>query len=430
MADVAIFLGAGTAQVGGQSFVVAPGAAGAVRLADGPELRPLSFGERGALTRAALAAPVPARELSQGILAVSRSGDAAHPAAAALALHLAGAGSTEVGFAAAQSLLARHLGWSAEDVTNAPAAEVDALAAEWQTSLLAGPSGWTRIVFEAPGAGDSDDPDDVALSLAENLLQRARAGLDPEVLPAVSGAPQGAGPSTGVSGQVPARAAYPAMPDPAIAPDPTGAGDGDAAMMARTTPFAGDAPTPQDQAPSPDVTDEPRAVAPLPGQQPPAAQGGQAPRGQADATGPRAAWPVQDPVPPAPDLRQQPGHPSDGLRAPAASDTRAPVPTPDIWARRPVSAARLSQAQGGTPVPASGPAMHAFAGWFDEALAEADRNEPDRPEAAPWVWAGRAPRDVPVPDLPETRTLASAADPTEALAEALHLAADLRGIAR
>lgn len=431
MADVAIFPGSGSARVAGRSFAIAAGAAGTVRLADGPELRPLSFGERSALTRAARTAAAPAEELVQGVLAVSRSGDATHPAAAAIALHLAGAGGTELGFAAAQSLLARQLGWSADDVMQAPAAEIDALAADWHSSLQTGPSGWTRLVFGAPEPDQANDPEAVALSLAQDLLRRGAAGIDPDSLPPLSGLAPRSREARNLSGRTPVGA--PDLHERAAGLEKDSMSSGDAASNSLLTPPVENEAVARQTAPLQPPLEEPQSPAGfLPGQtdaRPTRAEG------SARRTGPHAdrpdqslMWTVSAPVKPAP----QPESRAEPSTAALVGTGFLPSPAPadqDIWARQPLPLPLARRSR--MAVSASGVQTEprAFSGWFDDAPAEIDSDRPDLPQPAPWVWSGAVASDTSAPELPHIQPLPAYDDTSDALAEALHLAADLRGIA-
>lgn len=84
----------------------------------------------------------------------------------------------------------------------------------------------------------------------------------------------------------------------------------------------------------------------------------------------------------------------------------------------------------GRTEPAQDPARpNAFAGWFDTPATDPIPDRTSGPTASGWVWDRADARAAPVPDLPEAAPIADPVDATDALADALHLAADLRGIA-
>ena len=117
---------------------------------------------------------------------------------------------------------------------------------------------------------------------------------------------------------------------------------------------------------------------------------------------------------------------------PAADRAAAPIPaSDDIWAPRPQLAARAAlRARRPSAPPVASPGPQPFAGWFDDAVPAPGPLAQDRPTPAGWVWGKTSHRPAPHPDLPGTEALSDSSDTVEALAEALHLAADLRGIAR
>ena len=420
MSGVQILIGAGVARVAGTSWPIAPAGDGALRLHDGPSLRPLRFGERSGLCRTALAAEDPALELAAAVLAVATLGAAvAHPAAAAIALHLAGAGGSETGFAMTQSLLARQLGWSPADVAAAPAQEVDVLADRWATAMQGTPSDWTRIVFSASaGHDDAGDADSLARSLADGLLRRAGAGIDPADPPPVDGA------TASPSGH-PAQASPPRVA-PSDRDAPQGAGPDD--------------PLRRNVAPTLPAAQAARAAAQ------PVAQAGRGPRhGAGDTTRP-AVFPSADarqgtsrthprrPVTPATGSAEPLWPPQRDLSASAAHTPLTERAGPDPWAIAPAARRGRESAQAPRrPMAASPGPVASFSGWFDDvpgAAVTADHPAASAPPPpAPWVWARTARGTAPLADHPETAPSATRDDPVAALADALHLACDIRGIA-
>lgn len=428
MRGVRLLLGEGRAEVAGQSHAIAPGPDGAVQLADGPTLRPLRFGERARLTRSALGAAVPEEDLSKAVLASSGGGD--HPAAAAIALHLAGAGGSDLGFATAQSLLARQLGWTQSDIAEAPASDVDALADQWHRALQTERSGWTKMVFASAQDEPGEDPDAVALSLARDLLSRAEAALDPDQMAAAALIPM---PGTGEQQM---RVAGTALP--------TATGENAVVIRSATSepaPVSRQAETQQDPAHTPPQAEDGRrghgtaTSVPMPSS---AAQDDAAASGQLD---PRRTGTGRDAVlaPHASDadasidtpggLPPQRGEANqpESNNPPPATTTPPPIAT-GIWRPRAPLAERPPLA--GRTEPADDPAHPAaFAGWFD---APATQPLPYRDSSLAhngWIWDRTEKRTTPTPNLPETASIADPVDATDALADALHLAADLRGIA-
>lgn len=430
MSGVAILLGQGRALVAGQSVGIAPvGRDGALRLMpDGPVLRPLKFGERARLARAALVSDPPEDELVQSVLAVASDNDAkAHPLAAALALHMAGAGSASVGFAAAQSMLARQLGWSQFDLDAASASDVDALAETWQKSLEIVDNGWTKFVFDGAEEDTEADKDAqaLALTLAGDLLSRATVGIDPSALPAVFGPPSH---------------------DVQVVTDPNRQTN---RLMASATPLPG--PEQKGAEASANPTPHP------------------SPRG--DQTGDLAASETPVFAPKTNAMKKVSGNPTPlagpmtGVAATAGDPTPMPGPaatvaanaTPHltprlsqdsaqmsaiaahglmphdimaagVWAKRqPLSAKAYAPSRSTATATTHAPSMSVFGGWFDDAPLP-HVTLPGAPTPMPWVWARAEVAQAPVPNLPEAQSTLSVDDATDAIAEALHLMADLRGI--
>ncbi|WP_134681104.1 hypothetical protein [Paracoccus ravus] len=417
MTGIAILLGLGEARLADRSFAIAPGAGdGALRLLpDGPELRMLRFGERGRLARDALRAAAPEAELAQAALRLATVAPGRHPAAAALALHLAGAGAERIGFVLAQSLVARHLGWSPAAISEAVAAEIDLLAGEWHRSTQSAPGGWTRVVFEAAPAGGEESLDSLAESLARDLLTRAMMGTETEALSAIS---------------VAAARRNPEDPHPAA--NARGVPSGPRRRAGLTLPDRARADAPSDAPPQP--LSDPRTDAT------PAAAHRAASRHSLCAA-PQGRGAGSPDLPPAqgsadarlPSAQAQSPVGSEDPAAATARRGRDALPQMARAAFFDMTDRLPGKAAGGRGFAESSAAMPmppAFANWF---------SAPPRPEVpaaaevarpSPWVWNNPEPPPAHLAPMPApTLALPPASDPLDALAEALHLAADLRGIA-
>ncbi len=220
MARVDVRPGEGIARIAGRSIPIAVEGAG-LRLLESPglALRPLRFGERARLTRAFAAdgpaGPVgrdPRTALAEAVLRAAADEAPVPPAlalvASILALHLAGADSGAPGFAEEAGVLGRRVGWSPRELADADAAEVDALAvaygeAEREAGAVADSDGWISLALDGPtGAARARIPDlqsleEVRDDLAGDLLRRARAIPDLTVVPAAVPRPEASSPAPG-----------------------------------------------------------------------------------------------------------------------------------------------------------------------------------------------------------------------------------------
>jgi len=194
---------AGHVRVGGATFPGGPRPDGRIavlgarvrrlRLGERDELVALACGLRGTDPVAALASWVLAAAVSvdgsagtDGLDGLDGLDDERAAALAAVALHLAGAGRD--GALARTRLLASHGAGAAHDLA---AADADALADELAHALTHGTGtapddGWTRIELAVAPAGrtatpDSQTPAAVRDRLASALLDRAHAPLDPDL---------------------------------------------------------------------------------------------------------------------------------------------------------------------------------------------------------------------------------------------------------
>lgn len=426
MSGVAILFGQGQARVAGQSYDIAPGAGdGAVRLLpDGPELRPLRFGERARLARSALRAEHPAEELAQAVLGLAQKGQGSHPAGAAIALHLAGAGASDVGFAAAQSLLARQLGWTQSDVAEAPASDVDALADQWQKSMTTVQDGWTKFVFGGPAVEEGETPQAVALSLAEDLLNRASAGLDPALMPPVAEQPI-ATPQPDATSVAPPNAdpQHPAEPVSMTGKSATNAGE---QATASRSPAAN--PTPH---PSPRLA---RSVAPSVAGNPQHITTQSQTVATPSPAEIHAAAPQTAERPDPFEQKASRTHPaaqSGLLQAPGSARPLGRDAAPDsrnIWAPRPPLAEKPQRSKTAKSAEPQAPVtLPPFSGWFDEPR-QAQAHQGTTGAAPAWVW-GPVVTDQPAVPIFDDAAMPPEEDLEDAIARSLHLAADLRGIA-
>jgi hypothetical protein len=176
--------GAGRATVGSETVVVEPSGPGWRVGADGPVVAPISFAQRSTLLREADLAGDTAAELARGVAraAGADQGASGDPVVQSIALHLAGAGRGDLGFGEVWVAVVAHLGGDAAVVAAMAAADADALAetvveqaapeadASWTTLLLAGDD-----AAEHEPAGETVAADAVAVALAADLIDRARA---------------------------------------------------------------------------------------------------------------------------------------------------------------------------------------------------------------------------------------------------------------
>jgi len=204
----------GEARLAGLRVAIVPAGEG-LRLPEaGVTLRALRFGERSRLVRTVAEgenrpgalARVVAEAAGGGEVGAGRGGDLS-VAAVILAMHLAGAGSGAPGFAEEVGLLGRWIGWSPREIDEAEAAEVDALALaygaagrRWSDVAASAEEGWVSFVLdgekEEPEPGDEEPAvglRELRDALARDLLLRARAVPDPEALLGVPPRAPGAG---------------------------------------------------------------------------------------------------------------------------------------------------------------------------------------------------------------------------------------------
>lgn len=170
---------------GRRTPVRAAGEGGRVQLgdADGPVLRPPTFGERSRLVAAALGSPGAATTLAASLVATlcERTGPCDARVQQAVALLLAGAGEDGPPLIEAAALVAR------ATASSLPAVELlEATQVDFYARALAGgdddtDDGWHRVVL-APARGDEETDAEMAASdalvvieLAESLLARGRA---------------------------------------------------------------------------------------------------------------------------------------------------------------------------------------------------------------------------------------------------------------
>ena len=177
--SIILDLGRGFALAGGTTIPVAPAASpGALRVG-GPEgtvLRPLAFLERTRLCREAAALANPGEALamavSQAATVSAGTGEADH--IDVLALYLAGADAEDtVDFSTAVLTLVSVTGTPLAAFAEAPAAEVDRLAADLISAHE--DDGWTAIRFAEADRGEQDLAA-LRRELAQNLLRRLPAG--------------------------------------------------------------------------------------------------------------------------------------------------------------------------------------------------------------------------------------------------------------
>lgn len=443
----------------------------------GVVLRRLGLAERDRLVRLVaglVPGPDDARTLAGLVLAAASApgrplpaGGPSRAAVEAVALHLAGA-ALDGSLARTRLLAARSAGAAADDL---PAADADALAAGLADAVV-DDDGWTRLVLD--GAVErGGTPGDVRDRLAGALLARAAEPLEPALARALLLAPGadvpddaagtggwGTGPSTSAddawshasaahrwSGGAPTGV-------PAVHDDPGGArrapgsdgvdGAGSGApgwsAAAATGPLQpSPAGWPDDAAPGRDAQ-HPAGPAPGPRTAPATAPGpaaGHGPAGtpgsSAVAAGPGAARAV-----PGPPAATRPAARASGVTPSAARPS--PSPGVDRWGA-PVPVVLRGRAGAGVP-PRAGP--HGTT----RVAASRSAVPGGRPGARPVPSGTHAPVDEPTAPPPggtvadrgatrwraTTRPTACDAPGTtpdaEALAAALHRAADLRGLRR
>jgi hypothetical protein len=430
MLGVELRLGSGLVRVGREELPVSPvGTDGSIRLgAEGPVLRPLAFDERSSLVRAASRTAAPVGELTASVARASSGGaSAGEGIIAAVALKLAGAGSCELGFPAVAALLARQMRWSPDMIGAALAAEADAMAESWWRAVVASEDGWTKVVFQKGDGAAGQSPDEIAEILAASLLDRLEAS--PEAMLRLAGI-DGPATETGQNGIGPYR--HRALrDDPAERPNV----DVEAISSEAGAPTRGSGSRPGSE------RSEPLAARP----------GGTARDGSA-ATGESVAPPARETDHVA-SWRQEPSADGPeparawsraGQRAPYrawadlpdASGPEAGVPAASwfvpvggsAWSR---SGQRASGPEAGGPtaswsVPVGGSA------WSRGVLSEDGEASWDDPAVHASTSTGIRAR--PSADRGDSAAVRddrrrTALDPAEAIADALHRAADLRGIA-
>lgn len=175
-APASVRIGDGLAHIGDVALPVSASARG-LELGNGTLLHPVSFGLRSHLVAWS------GELLPEALLAEMLIGEPAGlPALVlqALALHLAGANSGAPGFTATTALIGRLLGWSLADINAGEALEIDRLAAsltpaEGQTDE----DGWTRILFATPGGSTkAKEPlQAICARLAADLRRRSDATI-------------------------------------------------------------------------------------------------------------------------------------------------------------------------------------------------------------------------------------------------------------
>lgn len=410
--------GSGRARVGSVWVDLQPVPAGLQVGAGGPVLAPISLAQRSLLVREATGAGAvgaPAEVARAVAFAAGAGPETAREAVVqALALHLAGAGTTALGFAEVVLCVAARLPGGVASAM--AAAEADTLAQAWRSSDPApeagGGSGWVAIRFGAggddAGAGGDVSPDEVAERLAEDLLQRAAAAL-PADGPGAPAAPADA-------------AAAPSVP----APGASGAGPGGGWRWPAARPRA--TPTPAGAWPRAERSARPGPPGGPPAPEPltPAPAGLAASTGS-PALGPRSAWRSRpgevEPAPEGAGLVPAPAGSSPdggslgrppardrfgGLVGPGASLTAMELPDPGHgagagpWPDRPwPDRPWADRSVPGRGVPSAAPIRRGPEGGYQPA---ADRSGP-----------GNADHDV---------------DIAGAVAAHLHGVADLRGLAR
>jgi hypothetical protein len=163
---------AGEAWFGARCFAIATvGTHGELQLggADGPTLRPITFGERRQIVARARVAAQPRAYLCAGILhaATVKPGLAEHDEQVVLALTLAGGDEAEVPFMQAAAVVTRATGWEDARLAATEALEVD----RWARQLVDSPAseGWIRYVLTADLG---DDLGSFVAELADNMLNR------------------------------------------------------------------------------------------------------------------------------------------------------------------------------------------------------------------------------------------------------------------
>lgn len=154
--------------------IASAGYAGEIRIGgpDGPILRPLEFGERNRIVLRAAGSAKGGSSVCAGIVdaALVKPGKYDPLSVEILALTLAGASLEAPDFVATTLLVARATGWKPAELAETEAAEVDRIAMR-----LAPPpeeAGWNRLLF-APTGGDTLET--LRDELTNNLLARARS---------------------------------------------------------------------------------------------------------------------------------------------------------------------------------------------------------------------------------------------------------------
>lgn len=437
-----IRIGDGFARLGG---VTLPARASARGLEVGSEavLCPLSFGLRGRLVAWS------GENLSRALLAETLSGDAEglDPLALqVLALHLAGANSGAPGFSASAALVARLLGWPLADINAAEALEIDRLAASLAPSMeQAGDEGWTTVVF-APDEGDDGEGEPLealCVRLVEDLRRRADAAIslgEMTILRAAPPAFRAFGDRQAVAGGAPAALDM-ASQAPTVQGEPSdrdGTAPADDLREPPANPWIGKPPTAVpagfDAATASHAPAEETLAQPLSGRGPDAsvwavpevdgdpAFGDQA--GPADDSG-GSGQVSADTTLASPEQAFAPA------LSPLSGTAQRAVPVSDTLPHTLVSAAR-PRALRATPGAHTNPVAP-----FGQARA-AHEASVFWPAATPGPASGEAlvqPFAAAMLDLPAAATpdVPAATEPTtdlDAIADALHAIADLRGVAR
>lgn len=183
-----LHIGDGFARIGGVTLPARASARG-LELGSGAVLQPVSFGLRSRLVAWS------GGGLGEALLAECLQGpaDGLEPLALqALALHLAGADSGAPGFTSAAALVARLMGWPLAAINDAEALEIDRLASSLAPAMdQAADDGWTTVVFSGGPAGNGDDEplDAICARLTADLQRRGAAGISPAEAAILSAAP-------------------------------------------------------------------------------------------------------------------------------------------------------------------------------------------------------------------------------------------------
>lgn len=449
-----LHIGDGVARIGGVTLPARASARG-LELGGDAFLQPLPFGLRSRLVIWS------GGGLGEAVLEESLKGTVEGVeslALQALALHLAGAGSGAPGFASSAALVARLLGWPFADINAAEAQEIDRLSASLAPAMeQGGDDGWTTVLFSG-GTGESDDGeplDAICARLSADLQRRGSEAVSSAEAAILSAAPPAhrqqsdwrKASAFGVEGfgAASTHTAGPA-PDVGAATRPAGTPNAKPPPASPSHPWRGASAAPGGFASPPFFS------APTPGRSAPAA-----PPQRLGSN----VWAVpQVGGNPAPASQLTPGGPPaqpDGLQGATGASARAPGTGHAAWTG--AASTQPSAMPAGTGSPAAGhsgtqavahPAppqgqVHAPAVPAAPPLAAptgAFARE-DAPTRASLFWDAVATPAHQVAGLPSpsggtaampandpaVRTQTPALD-LDAIADALHAIADLRGVAR